>query len=52
MLGVFSTNLSMRRKCARYERYLLSVCLLVTYEILKIEAKSKTMCLGLKILFF
>ena len=52
MLGVFSTNLFMRRKYARYERYLLSICLLMTYGILKIEAKSKTMCLGLKIPFF
>ena len=52
MLGVFSTNLFMCRKYARHERYSLSVCLLMTYGILKIEAKLKTMCLGLKIPFF
>ena len=41
----------MRRKYARYEMGLLSVCLLMTYEILKRKEKSKTMCLGLKIPF-
>ena len=38
MLGVFSTNLFMRRKYARYERRSLSICLLMTYGISKIEA--------------